>query len=235
MKLKGKKILITGASDGIGKAIALRLAEAGVSLILLGRNTKRLNDVKNLSEKAGAKEVFTYAFDIADRNSMTDRLEQIREDHKDVAVIINNAGIWQKLGDVDLLNHDEIEDIINTNLTGLIKVTNTLLPVLRKQDESAIINISSKSGVTAQEGQSVYTASKYGVKGFTDVLKKDLKGTSTRVAGIYQSGTNTNMFGKARDDMPIDKFTKPEDLADVVLYMLSRPEKIWLNEVHINY
>lgn len=228
-------ILITGASDGIGKSIALRLAKLSNGLVLLGRNTQRLEEVKKQALKAGAKDVATYAFDIADRNSMTDHLEIIRNKHSDLSTIINNAGVWQKLGDLDQLNHDQIEEIINTNLTGLIKITNTLLPVLRTREAGAIINISSKSGVVAQEGQSVYTASKYGVKGFTDVLKQDLKGTKIRVAGVYQSGTNTGMFGKAGDNPPVERFTPPEELAEVVHFMLTRPDKVWLNEVHVNY
>lgn len=234
MELKNKKILITGASDGIGKQIAIQMAKESTKLILLGRDKDRLQQVKTECEKSGAEKVYTYAFDIADRNSMTNHVEKIRDEHKDLAILINNAGIWQKLNEVDQFSHDQIEEIISTNLTGLIKITNTLLPTLRKQDESAIINISSKSGVEAQKGQSIYTASKYGVRGFTDVLKVDLKDTKVRVAGVYQSGTNTDMFKKTGDDFPTDDFTEAKDLADVVVFMLNRPEKIWLNEVRVN-
>jgi NADP-dependent 3-hydroxy acid dehydrogenase YdfG len=87
----------------------------------------------------------------------------------------------------------------------------------------------------AQAGQSVYTASKYGVRGFTEVLKVDLKDTNVKVAGVYQSGTNTNMFKKAGDDFSTDNFTNPADLADLIAYILSRPEKIWLHDVQIDH
>ena len=235
MQLKNKKILITGASDGIGKQIVLQLAKERVALVLLGRDTNRLAQVKAEAIKDGAISVDVYAFDIADRSTMTDYLEKIRTEHKDLSIVINNAGIWQKLADLDQFNHNEVEEIISTNLSAPIKITNTLLPILRKQRQAAIINISSKSGIIAQSGQSIYTASKFGLKGFTDVLKQDLKGSHIRVAGIYQSGTNTEMFKKAGDDFPTDTFTDPEDLADVIVFMLSRPERIWLNEVHVNY
>lgn len=235
MKLNNKVILITGASDGIGKQIALKLAQEKAVLILLGRDETKLSKVEKECVQLGSKEVATYAFNLADSNSVTDHLEKIRNKHPDISVIINNAGIWQKVSDADELNHSEIDSIINTNLTSTIKVTNTLLPTLRKQIGAAIINIVSKSGVVAQKGQSVYSASKYGVRGFTDVLKADLKSSHIRVAGVYQSGTNTDMFAKAGDDFPVGDFTDPADLADVIVFMLSRPEKIWINEIHVNY
>ncbi len=91
----------------------------------------------------------------------------------------------------------------------------------------------SKSGVLAQAGQSVYTASKYGVRGFTDVLKEDLKSSNIKVAGIYQSGTKTNMFAKVDEDVNTDSLTRPEDLADVVAFMLQQPKNIWLHDVRV--
>ncbi len=236
MDLKNKTILITGASDGIGREIAFRLSGEKASLILLGRNETRLQDVKRKCLERGAKEVFTHAFDLSDRNVVTDHLEKIRNTHSDISVIVNNAGIWQKLGDVDQINHDEIERLIGTNLTGLIKLTNTLLPVLRKQKEAAIINISSMSGYKAQSGQALYSASKYGVMGFTDVLREDLKDTHIRVACIYQGGTNTKMFEKAGEDWPDERYESmmpASGLAEVVTFMLTRPIKVWISEVKV--
>jgi len=234
MKLKNRTILITGASAGIGRQIALQLAKQKTNLLLLGRSAAHLEKVKSESLKNGATTVHTYAFDLTNKSTVTDQLEIIRSNHADLSIVINNAGIWQKVGELDQFNHDEIEAIINTNLTALIKVTNTLLPVLRRQDGAAIINISSKSGVLAQKGQSIYSASKYGIKGFTDVLKLDLKGTTVKVAGIYQGGTNTQMFAKAGNgEFPVETFTDPKDLANVIVFALSRPENIWLDEIHV--
>ena len=128
-----------------------------------------------------------------------------------------------------------VDDVISTNLTALIHVTRLVIPILRKQKEAAIINVSSKSGVTAQAGQSVYSASKWGVRGFTEVLKIDLKNTGIKVAGVYQSGINTKMFEKTGEKVPSEKFTNPVDLAEVIVYILSQPEKIWLHEVRVEY
>lgn len=127
---------------------------------------------------------------------------------------------------IEKISNKIIDDVINTNLLGLIKITNLVMSNLLKQKDSVIINISSKSGVTAQSGQSIYTASKWGVRGFTEVLKEDLKDKEIRIAGVYQSGTNTKMFKKAGEIVPNDKFTNPTDLANIICYMLSLPEKI---------
>jgi NADP-dependent 3-hydroxy acid dehydrogenase YdfG len=134
---------------------------------------------------------------------------------------------------IDKIEESIVDDVIATNLSALIHTTRLLLPTLRTRDEAAIINVISKSWITAQEGQSVYTASKYGVHGFTEVLKTDLKNTNIKVAGVYQSGTNTKMFEKAWEGFSTENFTNPSDLADVIAYMLSRPDKIRLHDVRI--
>src|SRR4029078_5750566 len=107
---------------------------------------------------------------------------------------------------------------------------------LRQQKtETAVLQIVSKSGITAQEGQSIYTASKWGVKCFTDVLRVDLKGSNVRIGAVYQSGTNTAMFKKAGDEFDQSKLPEPADLADAVAYMLTRPPKMWIPEFQVVY
>ncbi len=235
MNLKNKVIVITGASDGIGRQIALRLAKENVKLALIARDKEKLRDVSKEAKKLVAENVKTYSCDICETSKLEKTIKTIISDFGSVDILINNAGIWQKLMPVDELTEEVVDNVIKTNLLGLIHTTRLLLPALREREEAAIINIVSKSGVVAQKGQAVYTASKYGVKGFTEVLKEDLKGSKIRVAGIYQSGTNTKMFEKAGEDFSADKFTDPADLADVIAYILSRPEKIWIHDVCVEY
>lgn len=235
MKLEDKVILVTGASDGIGKAISLRLAKEETNLALLARNEKRLKSVQERCKKGGAHKAELYLCDICNTKSLSDTVKKITTDFGKIDVLINNAGIWQKTKQVDELDESVVDKVIQTNLSGQIHLTRMVLPFLKEQKQSVIINVISKSGFAAQEGQSVYSASKWGMRGFTEVLKADLKGTGVRVAGVYQSGTNTDMFKKTGEEVPNEKFTKPEDLADVIYYMLSRPEKIWLHEVRVTY
>jgi len=121
------------------------------------------------------------------------------------------------------------------NMTSHILITKYLLPSMRTR-ETAIVNVISKAGVVAQKGFSVYSASKYGMRGFTDVLREDTSDEPIRIAALYQAGTNTDMFNKSgQEGVPIEKFTEPNDLAETIRFMLSLPEKIWLKEVHVEF
>lgn len=225
-----KKVLITGASEGIGKAIALRLATEEMDLMLLARDVDKLATVKSEVEALGGSATIV-ACDLRSSDEIIATAESLPA----VDVLINNAGIWHKMSQLDEISPEIISDVIATNLTGQITLTNQLLPKLRSSDSPAIINIISKSGVTAQDGQTVYTASKWGMKGFTDVLRNDLKDANVRVGAMYQSGTATDMFEKTGEEVPREKFTPPEDLAETIAFMLTRPDQIWLNEVHVTY
>lgn len=233
MNIQQKTIVITGASEGIGKAIALRLATENTQLALIARNADKLREVADTAKQLGAENVNIYPCDISDSTALSRTCQAIQNDFPQTHVVINNAGIWQKQMPLDELSARTIDEVIQTNLSALIHLTRLFLPALRQADEAAIINVVSKSGVLAQAGQSVYTASKYGVRGFTEVLKEDLKNTPIKVAGIYQSGTKTQMFAKADEPINTDNLTRPEDLAEVVAFMLKQPKNIWLHDVRV--
>lgn len=233
MQLNGKTAIVTGGSDGIGKHICLKLAAEGCKLAILGRNRDRLEQVAEEARSFGAPEARSYGADMTDPAAIAAAAAAILQDFGSVDILVNNAGIWHKAGPLDSISEEMLIATVQTNLTGLMQLTRHLLPALRDREEAAILNVASKSGVVAQAGQSVYTATKYGVRGFTDVLKVDEAETGVRVAGLYQSGTNTGMFAKAGEDVPNHIFTEPEDLADVVVFMLSRPPKLWMHEVRV--
>lgn len=228
MKLKNKNIIVTGASDGIGKSTALALAKEGANLILFGRDQERL---KQVSSECGNNASY-YSFDLTDHDSRKKAVGEVLSKYK-IDILINNAGIWHKAGELETIEESKIYEVINTNLTSQILLTKQLLSSMIDR-ETAIINVISKSGIIAQKGQSVYTASKYGMKGFTDVLREDTKDNPIKIGAIYQSGVNTNMFSKAGEEFPTESFTEPKDIADVIVFMLSRPEKIWINEINIS-
>lgn len=234
MQLKDKVTVITGASDGIGREIALRLAKAEVQTVLVSKNESKLQGVVEEIVGQGGKARY-YVCDIRDNGQIKEVVQKIVSDFGRVEILINNAGIWQKLNYLEDIDEEEIEGVIRTNLVGMIQMTRVVLPHLKEAEEAAIINVSSRSGVTAQPGQAIYCASKWGVRGFTEVLKVDLKDTKIRVAGIYQGGVATKLLEKAGDKITTEKYTDPKDIADLVSYMLSRPEKMWLHEVRVEY
>ncbi|CRL12470.1 SDR family NAD(P)-dependent oxidoreductase [Phaeobacter italicus] len=233
MNLTGKRVIVTGGSDGIGRHICLKLADQGCAIAIVGRNQARLDAVVAECKARGAAEARAYAADLTDAAAIEQAAAAMLDDFGGMDILINNAGIWHKAGPLDSIDADMLVATVQTNLTALMQLTRHVLPVLRQQEEAAILNVASKSGVVAQAGQSVYSATKYGVRGFTDVLKVDEAETGVRVAGLYQSGTNTGMFAKADEDVPNHIFTEPDDLADVVVFMLSRPPKLWMHEVRV--
>jgi short-subunit dehydrogenase len=228
-----KTYLITGASDGIGRSIALKLSERKENLILFGRDGEKLHSVKAACEASGAS-AQAYAFDLTDHARRRVIIKEILSEQP-VDVLINNAGIWHNTGDLTSLSEGKIQEVINLNLTAQILLTRQLLDRMRGHEGAAIINIVSRSGLAARAGQSVYAASKFGLRGFTDALREDTKSEPLRIGAVYQAGTNTGMFAKAGEDFETQKYTEPDDLAEVVVFMLTRPKKIWLNEVQVAY
>lgn len=235
MILNNKTAIVTGASDGIGKQIALKLAAQGVNLALVARNVERLNEVKNECVTLGVPRVECYSCDLSIKDQIKETSAKIISDFQNIDILINNAGIWQKVGPLTDATLEDIEKVISINLTGLVMLTHQLMPNLKKQTEALLLNISSHSGIEGKQGQSVYCASKWGITGFTESLRLDLKGSNVRVAGLYQGATKTGLFEKANDTRDLTKATNPEDLADVVVFMLSRPPQIWLHDVRVEY
>lgn len=222
-----KRVVITGASDGIGRSIAIRLAKDGYKPVLFGRDEARL---KAVSQECGSAEYFPC--DLNDHSALAETVARVLA-AGDVDGLINNAGVWHKMGDLETIEDEKIIEVINTNLTSQILLTKKLLPHLRNRDGSVIVNVASKSGVTAQPGQTVYSASKWGMRGFTEVLTADTKDDKVKVVGVYQSGTNTRLFEKAGEDFSTETFTHPDDLAGVIAFILSQPDNLKITDIRI--
>ena len=235
MDLKNKIAVVTGASDGIGRNVALKLAKEGISLALIARNDERLNLVKEECLKLGSPKVEYFVCDISKRDEVRETVNKIVKNFNSVDILLNIAGVWQKLNLLEDISDEEVENVLDINLKGLIMMTKEFMPYLKKETESIILNVSSRSGIVANAEQAVYSASKWGVTGFTEVLKVDLKGSNIRVAGLYQAKTQTEIFSKTGDSVDTSKGSKPEDLADVIIFMLSRPPQIWLHDVRVEY
>jgi short-subunit dehydrogenase len=124
--------------------------------------------------------------------------------------------------------------VITTNLTAQMLLTRHFVEDM-KERETAIINVISSAGMQGKAGRTAYAASKFGMRGFTEALRDETYANPIRIGALFQGGTSTQMFAKADEDMPTEKYTSPDDLAEVVLFMLTRPAKLWLNEVQVTY
>lgn len=235
MNLKDKVAVVTGASDGIGCETAIKLAGVGVSLALVARNEEKLKEVLKECQAAGSPKAAYYPCDLTSNAEVEAAVQKICSELGKVNILLNIAGVWQKLNFLEDISKEEVDNVIKVNLIAPIQLTRLLLPVLKEQDEAAIINFVSRSGVTAQPGQTMYCASKWGMYGFTEVLKEDLKQTKVRVAGLYPAGIKTGLLDKAGDKIDTSLYSDPKDIADTIVFMLTRPASLWLHDVRITY
>ena len=184
-------------------------------------------------ESMHSKNIFSITCDLRDYDDIKKKLSLIR--HLDI--LINNAGI---IAYKNLDTHDpqNIKDIVDTNLLGTIYVTRELLPILKKQNAGTIMNISSASGLPTggYPGECAYVASKFGVTGFTETLKKELgeEGKNIRVLGFYPGGMNTQLFSKSGDEKDTSQFMDPREIAKIIVFILERPESIKMDHVVVN-
>lgn len=221
-----KSILITGGTSGIGLALAKLAINKFEKVAILGRDSKKLAEIK---EQLG-KKLETIECDLTDHESIIALENKI----KDFEVLVNNAGII-KYGKLEDHTSDVINRIIQTNLTALIQLSEFVLPTMKSKNSGAIVNISSTSGMFGRANETVYVASKWGVRGFTEGLKQELAGTHIRVIGVYPGGVETELFVKAGDKKPAGSgMMKPEQVAEIIMFALSQPKEVKLDTLVIN-
>jgi short-subunit dehydrogenase len=187
-------VVLTGACGGIGQILARKLAAEGASLFLCGRDAETLAALqKVLSAKAvGDQTIDARAVDLTDDLEIDQWLESIAQSGRPVNVLVNNAGIC-KFGMFEKLEDREIEQIMNLNSIVPMKLTRKLLSGLKAQPEARVVNIASTFGAIGFPGYSVYSASKYAIRGFSQALGRELSDTSVRVGCILPRATKTSI------------------------------------------
>ena len=236
--MKGKTVLITGATSGIGEGCARKFAAMGSNLILNGRNIEKLNQLKEELTALGV-EVLTLPFDVRDRAAMRAAIDSLQGPWQQIDVLINNAGLVIG-GDKEFEgNLDEWDIVLDTNIKALLSMTRMIVPGMVARGRGHIINIGSIAGDAAYPGGSVYCATKAAVKALSDGLRIDLVDTPLRVTNIKPGMVETN-FTVVRyrgDKQRADDFYKGirpltgDDIAEVVYYAASAPEHVQIAEV----
>ena len=192
MKLAGAKVLLTGASAGIGLATAVRLARAGATLALVGRDPARLHEAAAVATQGGARAI-TFAFDLAAPDANHAQLvAQVGDQLGGLDLLVNNAGITSFCA---LANEDpaRIEGIVHTNLVAPMLLARAVLPRMLKQGAGRIVNVGSVYGSIGFAYFSAYSASKFGLRGFSEALRRELADTGVGVSYVAPRGVRTDM------------------------------------------
>jgi serine 3-dehydrogenase len=232
-------VLITGASAGIGAACARAFAGAGFDLVLTARRRERLESLAaELSEACSAR-VLPLTLDVRDRKAVEKTLGDLPRDFAAVEVLINNAGLGRGLDKLHEGNVDEWDEMVDTNVKGLLYVTRAVLPGMVARGKGHVIQIGSVAGREVYPGGNVYCATKFAVKALSRAMKMDLLGTPIRVSTVDPGMVETE-FSVVRFRGDRERAAKvyaglkplsPEDIAEIVLWVASRPPHVDISEV----
>lgn len=237
--LKGKTVFITGASSGIGKSCAYTFGKAGANLIINARRKNLIDEIADDIRKKFGVKVYAYKLDITKRDDVINSIKTLPVEFKNIDILINNAGLARGLSKFYEDNPDDWEEMIDTNVKGLLYATHAILPGMIEKKGGHIINIGSIAGREAYPKGAVYCATKHAVDAITRSLRMDTIDKNILVSTIDAGLVETN-FSKVRFNGDEEKAKnmykglKPltgDDIADAVLYCATRPLHVNIAEI----
>jgi len=228
MLLDGKIALVTGASRGIGRAIALRLAEAGATVVVnYAGNVKAAQEVESMIVDAGGKAMLIQA-DIANTEAVEDMVKNISKEYGKIDILVNNAGITRD-SLLMRMKENDWDAVINTNLKGIYNSTKAVTRIMMKQRSGRIVNMASVVGLTGNAGQANYAAAKAGVIGFSKSMAKELASRGITVNIVAPGFIETDMTAVLPDQVkeelvsriPLAKLGNANNVASAVMFLVS--------------
>lgn len=240
MQNQGAKIvMVTGATSGIGKATAQLFAKKGYNLIITGRRTELLENLKEKIKRKYAVRVKTLEFDVRKLDEVQKAFQSLDEYWSDIDILVNNAGLAKGFDYIDEGQTEDWDVMIDTNLKGLLYVTRMVAPRMKKLGKGHIINICSTAAYETYPKGNVYCATKAAVKALTRAMRLDLYQHNVRVSQISPGHTEDTEFALVRFDGDENKakiyedFTplRAKDVADAVFYVATRPKHVNIQEV----
>lgn len=233
--------LITGATAGIGKATAYKLAANHFNLILTGRRQERLLVLKKELEQKFSVQVMPLVFDIRHKEECSSALNSLPKEWKQVDVLINNAGLAQGLSTIDKGILDDWDTMIDTNIKGLLYVTRMVSDWMIERKQGHIINIGSIAGKEVYPNGNVYCATKHAVDALTKSMRIELLPHNIKVTGIHPGLVETEFSlvrfkgdaQRAQQTYTGLKPLDPEDIADTILWIIQRPAHVNINDIII--
>ncbi len=239
MDLKRKIVLITGASAGIGRACAKVFAQEGARIIMLARREEKLKALANeLLGKHGA-EVLSLECDVRDRIKLKQIFDAMPKDWQAVDILINNAGLARGLDKIQEGSIDNWEEMIDTNVKGLLYVSRYFMPLMIEKGSGIIINIASIAGRQVYPMGNIYCATKHAVKAISEAMAVDLNGTGVRVTNIDPGLVETE-FAEVRFHGDKERAKKvyqgytplsAYDIADIALFCAARPPHVMIQDI----
>ncbi|RIK82671.1 MAG: 3-oxoacyl-[acyl-carrier-protein] reductase [Planctomycetota bacterium] len=225
--LSGQAALVTGASRGIGKAIALALGKAGAEVACIARNEQKLNETAAEITSAGGK-ASVHVCDVADSAGVQATVDAVVAAHGRLDVVVNNAGITKDTL-LPVMTDEDWDQVIAANLRSVFLFTRAAAKVMMRQRSGRIINMSSVSGLVGNPGQSNYSASKAGIIGFTQTVARELAKRKVTVNAICPGFIATDMaealgpaiIDEVKKRIPMQRLGDAEEIADAVLFLAS--------------
>jgi len=230
-----KIAVITGASRGIGKAIAIGLAKESYKTILISRSEERLTNVKKKIDKTvgGNKklEADIYPIDIKDFPNIQNVIREVISNHNKIDILVNNAGIW-KDGSVER-PIDEYKEVLDVNLVAPYAILQEVVPQMKKQKSGYIFNVSSRGGTYGFPKSATYVSSKFGLSGMSESLYRELAEYNIKVTALCPSYVNTDMAEDVGPTVTPEEMIQPEDLMKTVNWLLSLSSSVYIKDVII--
>jgi len=209
--LADKVAAVTGAASGIGRALATNLAAKGCHLAISDVNEQGLQETANLVADRNVR-VTTHIVDVANREQVYQYADDVVKEHGRANIIINNAGV--AVGDsIEEVSYEDFEWIVGINFWGVVYGTKAFLPHLKKEPEGHVVNISSINGIIPNPLNGPYCSTKFAVRGFTETLSQEMKGTSVGVTVVHPGGIGTDIVRNARIRRHINPNKTPDQLA----------------------
>ena len=230
-RLTGKVAIVTGAGRGIGRAISVALAKEAATIVLTARAIDKLKEAAQLVTAAGGKAHIIPA-ELTDEQSIKNLVRAAGERFSRLDILVNNAGITHsaKLEETATEDWDRCH---NVNARAPFILCREALPLLKKAQAAYIINIASVVGVKGYPLQSAYTASKHALRGMTISLSEELKSSNIRVHLLCPGGVDTDLVQKVRPDIKRKDLMQPEEIAELVLYLVTHKGNAVIDELHI--
>jgi NAD(P)-dependent dehydrogenase (short-subunit alcohol dehydrogenase family) len=230
-RLAGKVAIVTGASRGIGRAISIALAKEAATIVLAARSTEKLKETAEQVTDAGGKAEIVVT-ELAEEESIRNLVKVTGENFSRLDILVNNAGVTHsaKLKETATADWDRCHQI---NARAPFILCREALPLLIKAEAAYIINIASVVGVKGYPLQSAYTASKHALRGMTISLAEELKGSNIRVHLLCPGGVDTELVGKVRPDIKKSDLMQPEEIAELVVYLVTHEGNAVIDELHI--